>query len=191
MFRYLTVSHYRKGIFIMWTVADIMTATVFTIRSSAKVQRAIALMQEKEVRSLIVEKETACGVYGIISERDIVYKVIAVVADPTAVMVGEVMQRPCTAISPHASLGTAARKMRNQGIQQMPVVKDSVLFGVVTITDIVMNSDVALVDLPKDFAERVEMALRHKRLHWSEESQMREESKMVRAVLAELSAEPP
>ncbi len=33
----------------MWTVADITTKTVFTIRSSANVQQAIALMQEKQV----------------------------------------------------------------------------------------------------------------------------------------------
>jgi len=52
---YLFSSTYLRRL-IMLTVANIMTTEVFTIRSSAKVTQAIALMQEKQVRSLIVER---------------------------------------------------------------------------------------------------------------------------------------
>ena len=173
----------------MRTVADIMTTTVFTIRSSAKVQQAIALMQGKQVRSLIVERETAGGAYGIVTERDIVYKLTAVGKDPTIVMVGEIMQRPCATISPHVNLPDVAKVMRDKGIQRMPVVEDKAMIGVVSITDIVMKSDVASVDLPKDFARRVEVALRHKRLQWNDEDQTEQESQAIEAVLSELGVE--
>ncbi|NJM97649.1 MAG: CBS domain-containing protein, partial [Phormidesmis sp. RL_2_1] len=82
----------------MLTVADIMTPKVFTIRSSAKVTQAIALMQKKQVRSLIVERESAGGAYGILTERDIVYAVTAKCADPNNIMVCEIMKRPCTVV---------------------------------------------------------------------------------------------
>lgn len=175
----------------MWTVADIMTKTVFTIRSSAKVQQAIALMQEKQVRSLIVERDVAAGAYGIITEQDIVYRVTATGIDPTSIMVGEIMQQPCAVTSPDISLPAVAREMRDQSIQRMPVVEDGVMVGVVSVTDIVMKSDVASVDLPNDFAERVEMALRHKRLHWNEAGQVDRDGEMARSVLAELSVDSP
>lgn len=173
----------------MRTVADIMTTTVLTIRSSAKVQQAIALMQEKQVRSLIVERETASGAYGIVTERDIVYKVTAVGKDPVLVVVGEIMQRPCAVVSPHMSLPDVAKDMRDKGVQRMPVVEDNAMVGVVSITDIVMKSDVASVDLPKDFAQRVEVALRHKRLQWNDRAQTEQEHQAIEAVLAELSIE--
>ncbi len=174
----------------MLTVADIMTKTVFTIRSSAKVQQAIALMQEKQVRSLIVEQAVAGGAYGIITERDIVYKVTADGVDPVSRMVGEIMQQPCVVTSPHISLPAVAREMRDQGIQRLPVVENGVMIGVVSLTDIVMKSDVAAIDLPKNFADRVEVALRHKRLNWTETEQVEQEGEMARSVLSELSVEP-
>ena len=173
----------------MWTVADIMTKTVFTIRSTAKVQQAIALMQKKQVRSLIVEREVAGGAYGIVTERDIVYKVTAAGLDPANTMVGSIMQHTCAVTSPQLSLPAVAREMRDKGVQRLPVVEDGVMVGVISITDIVMKSDVASVDLPKDFAHSVEVALRHQRLHWNEEGQLEKESENARSVLIELNAE--
>ena len=113
----------------MWTVAHIMTTTVFTIRSSAKVQQAIALMQEKQVRSLIVERAVAGGAYSIITEQDIVCKVTANGIDPSSMMVGEIMQQNCAVTAPHISLPAIARAMRDHSIQQMPVVEDAAIIG--------------------------------------------------------------
>ena len=175
----------------MWTVADIMTKTVFTIRSSAKVQQAIALMQEKQVRSLVVERDVAGGAYGIITEQDIVYRVTTTGIDPNSIMVGEIMQQPCAVTSLDTSLPAVAREMRDKCLQRLPVVEDGVMVGVVSTTDIVMKSDVASVDLPNDFAERVEMALRHQRLNWNEAEQGNRDCEMARSVLAELSVNSP
>ncbi len=133
----------------MWTVADIMTKTVFTIRSSAKVHQAIALMQEKQVRSLVVERDVAGGAYNIITEQDIVYQVTATGGDQTSTMVGEIMQQPCTVTSLEVSLPEAAREMCDKGIQRMPVVEDDRVVGMISLTDIVMKSDVASVELPQ------------------------------------------
>ncbi|EDX83495.1 CBS domain pair protein [Synechococcus sp. PCC 7335] len=173
----------------MWTVADIMTKTVFTIRSTAKVQQAIALMQGKQVRSLVVEREVAGGAYGIITERDIVYKVTAAGMDPANVMVGEIMQSDCAVTSPQLSLPTVARELRDKGLQRLPVVEDGMMVGVVSISDIVMKSDVTSVDLPKDFAHSVEVALRHQRLHWNEAGQTDPETEIAQRILSELNAE--
>ncbi|MEL6355117.1 MAG: CBS domain-containing protein [Cyanobacteria bacterium J06627_28] len=171
----------------MLTVADIMTKEVFTIRSSAKVVQAIALMQEKKVRSLIVERETGSGVYGILTGRDIVYNVTAKCADPSNIMVGEIMKRPCIALDSSFTISEAAQRLAEAGVQRAPVIKDNQLQGVVSVTDIIMKSNVDAVDLPCDLSAQIEVALRHCRLGWSEETQLAQESKTAVCILEELN----
>ncbi len=100
------------------------------------------------------------------------------------------MQQPCIVTSPQLSLPAVAREMREQDLQRMPVIENGEIAGVVSITDVVMESDVASVDLPKGFAERVEVALRRKRLHWDEAGTTNPDRKMAESVLSELSTEP-
>ncbi len=170
----------------MQTVADIMTTDVVTIRSSAKVTQAIALMQRKQMRSLIIEREVAGGAYGILTERDIVYNVTAKSADPANIMVGEIMKHPCIAVEPHLSLPAVSRCFLESGIQRAPVIENGQLLGVVSMTDIIMKSNIETCSLPPDFIERVEVALRHSRLSWTEDNQMAQECEIAWEVLEEL-----
>jgi len=172
----------------MLTVAEIMTTDVFTIRSSAKVVQAIALMQEKKVRSLIVEKASQNGAYGILTERDIVYKVTAKSADPFNIMVGEIMNTPCIVVEPTLSLSEVAKRFLDEGIQRAPVIKDGRLVGVVSITDIIIKSNIDTVELPRDWSHRVEVALRHQRLCWGKACDLEQESEAVSEILEELRA---
>jgi CBS domain-containing protein len=170
----------------MLTVADIMTTDVVTIRSSAKVSQAIALMQSKQMRSLIVEREVQGGAYGIVTERDIVYNVTAKSADPVTMMVGEIMQKPCVAVESHLSLPAVAKCFLETGIQRTPVIENGQLLGIVSINDIIMKSNIETFDLPSDFLQRVEVALRHSRLSWMEDNQMEQECEIAWEVLEEL-----
>ena len=172
----------------MLTVSDIMTTDVVTIRSSAKVAQAIALMQSQNVRALIVEKVAQGGAYSMLTERDIVYRLTAQDKDPTHVMVCEIMNTPCVVVEPTLSLTALAKAFLNAEIQRAPVVEEGQLVGVVSIRDIIMNSNVEPIELPNDWADKVEAALRHKRLAWGEEGQATEESAAAREVMKELRA---
>ena len=163
-----------------------MSTRVFTIRSSAKVTQAIALMQTHGLRSLIVERAVQGGAYGILTERDVVYKVVAKSADPLHVMVGEIMSSPCLTLDPAMSLFEAALRFESAAIQQAPVVEDGRLLGIVSVTDIIMKSDVEELHLPEDWAQQVETALRHKRLCWGDACQLAQESEVALEVLSEL-----
>ncbi|MBE9069883.1 CBS domain-containing protein, partial [Leptolyngbya cf. ectocarpi LEGE 11479] len=79
----------------MLFVKDIMTKPVIVIRSSATVENAIWLMRTKRVRSLIVEEFYEQGPYGILTERDIIYNVIAKGRSPHFIRVDQIMRRPC------------------------------------------------------------------------------------------------
>ena len=170
----------------MLTVSDIMTTDVVTIRSSAKVAQAIALMQSQNVRALIVEKVAQGGAYSMLTERDIVYRLTARGKDPDHVMVCEIMSAPCIVVEPTLSLTDLAKAFLDAEIQRAPVVDEGQLIGIVSIRDIITNSNVEPIDLPNDWADKVESALRHKRLCWGEESRISEENEVAREVLEEL-----
>ena len=170
----------------MLTIAEIMCHKVATIRSSATVTQAIALMQEKKVRSLVVEKAAQGGAYGIITERDIIYKVMARAADPFRIRIGEIMTNPCIALSTEIGVREAAQCLRAANIQQAPVITDGHLVGTVSITDIIRHSNVDAIYLPTAWAENIETTLRQKQLCWGNECQLDADNKVAKQVLAEL-----
>ncbi|NES93592.1 MAG: CBS domain-containing protein [Okeania sp. SIO2B9] len=149
-------------------VADIMTPHVLTIDQHATVAEAIALMQYHHVRSLIIEPSNDHENHGIITERDIVYRVIARRLDPQQINVSEVMRSPCVLIFGDATIVEAAQRMAEAGIQRAPVIgfgekQDGKLLGMISITDIVMKMNwVSVEGQPLD--THLQDALRHSRI---------------------------
>ncbi|MDJ0708306.1 MAG: CBS domain-containing protein [Leptolyngbyaceae cyanobacterium MO_188.B28] len=68
-----------------------MTKPVVVIRRSTMVENAIWLMRAKRVRSRMVEESHEKGPYGILTEKDSVYKVIAQSDNPHFVRVGDII----------------------------------------------------------------------------------------------------
>ena len=133
----------------MLTIADIMTAEVQVIDRLATVADAIVQMQTHGVRSLIVARPAPDLPYGVLTERDIVYKVFARNLDPDRVRVQDIMRQPCIALEPHISLREAALTMSDAGIQRAPVIQAGQLLGIVSVTDLVMKGYVASTLLPR------------------------------------------
>jgi CBS domain-containing protein len=123
----------------MLTVADIMTEVVTTIASSATVAEAIDLMQRRQVRSLLVERRHHDMPYGLVTERDIVYTVVARGHDPERVIVQDIMHLPCIALTPELTIQEASKLLSESGVQRAPVVQNGQLLGVISVTDILMR----------------------------------------------------
>jgi CBS domain-containing protein len=132
----------------MLTIADIMTREVQVIDRMETVANAIWAMQTHGLRSLIVERPSPDMPYGVLTERDVVYKVFARNLDPTRVRVQDIMRQPCIAIEPHLTLREAALIMSDAGIQRAPVIKHGELLGIVSVTDLVMKGYVISTVLP-------------------------------------------
>jgi CBS domain-containing protein len=125
---------------------DIMTDDVATIRGSATVAEASKLMRLKSLRALIVETRTSNDAYAIVTQTDIVYKVIAYGKDPAKVRVYEIMTKPCIVINPDLEVEYVARLFANTGIRMAPVISGELL-GIVSVTDIINKTD--FVENPK------------------------------------------
>jgi len=124
----------------MMKAADIMTQDVATIRSSATVGEAVQLMRERGWRAVIVDRRHHQDAYGIITEADIVYKVVAFGRDPTLVKVHEVMTKPCIALNPDLGVEYVARLFADNGLLRAPVIQGELL-GIVSVSDILLKSD--------------------------------------------------
>ncbi|MBD2298582.1 CBS domain-containing protein [Nostoc sp. FACHB-87] len=151
----------------MLKAADIMTKDVATIRSSATVAEAVQLMRARDWRALIVDRRHEQDAYGIISESDIVYKVIAYGKDPHKTRVYEVMTKPCIAINPDLGLEYVARLFAQHRLHRAPVIQGE-LVGIISLTDILALSD---------FLEQPRSILL--------EQQLQEEIKKARAICIE------
>jgi len=118
---------------------DIMTTEMVTIEPSATVAEAVALMKEKGLRALIVERTNEEDAYGIVTETDIVYKVVAQGLSPQSVLVREIMTKPCIVVNPDLSVENVARLFALTGIRRAPVIRERLL-GVISVTDIICKA---------------------------------------------------
>ncbi len=125
---------------MMMRARDIMTRDVVTINGSATVTEAVALMKERALRALIVDRRSETDPYGIVTETDIVYKVAAYGHDPNAMRVFEIMTKPCVVINPDLGVEYVARLFSMTGIRRAPVIERKLL-GIISITDILRRSD--------------------------------------------------
>jgi len=90
---------------------------------------------------------------GIITERDILRRVLEVTLAPEALKAKEIMSSPLVTISDNATVEEAARVMAERNIKKLPVVQDGRLIGIVTTTDIVRNQP-KYVDVLRDLVWR-------------------------------------
>ena len=83
----------------MPTAQDLMSTDVVTIDGSATAADAVEKMRDYGVRCLIVERRSEDDAYGIITQRDICYGVIAPGKDPAGVAVHEIMSKPLVLVN--------------------------------------------------------------------------------------------
>jgi PAS domain S-box-containing protein len=119
----------------MWhDVAEIMTKDIATIQANATVAQAAGVMACRGISGIVVMQDDKIA--GVMTERDLLKRVVAVGRDPTIVRMEEVMTQPAVIIPPHYSVFTASRIMEKMHVRRLLVEDNGWLCGVVTQTDI-------------------------------------------------------
>ena len=111
---------------------------VRTIRASASAIAAAQEMRDRGVSSLIVVDDSDC-IVGIVTERDIVRKVVAEDADGQNIKISAVMTANVLACSLQTRLSKAARVMSEHNIRHLPVIRDGVPVAMISSRDIAAN----------------------------------------------------
>ena len=120
----------------MFTVADVMRSPVISIKTTATVIDAMHLMRQKGVSSVLVTPTSKGGRYGIMTQRDIVSKVVTKGKDPKNLRVRQVMSSPLSTVPPDCSLREAAHLMVKRNIRRVLVAEGGKIIGIVSDTDI-------------------------------------------------------
>ncbi|HJM00436.1 MAG TPA: CBS domain-containing protein [Nitrosopumilus sp.] len=118
----------------MAKVRDIMQKNVITIENVKKAHDAAIILKEKEISFLVVVKEGKP--IGIVSERDIVRKIVADNKDAQTTQLETIMSKNFKWVEPNASIESAVQKMLNNNIRRLVVLENENLAGVITQTDL-------------------------------------------------------
>ncbi len=101
------------------------------------VSGAAKLMDKKEIGSVLVEDETR--IIGIMTERDILRKVVAKGKNPEEVKVEDIMSYPIITIDADEDIIEASRKIEEHKIRRLIVIKNGEIAGIVTVNSIAKN----------------------------------------------------
>lgn len=117
------------------TVAKAMSKSVMALDQSISAIDCARAMAKKGVSCAVITQRG--GAVGIVTERDLVSKVLAEAIDPKNVLVADIMSTPLITISPQASLTSAAEMMARYRIRRLVVVDGTgSLAGIITAGDI-------------------------------------------------------
>ena len=111
---------------------------VLQIDPSASVAQAAGIMTQAQIGCLLVTAPNG-RVAGILSERDIVRRVVSKGKDPNTTTVASAMTENIIAVSPRTSLSRALEVMDEYNIRHLPVISDGKPVGVVSIRDILSD----------------------------------------------------
>lgn len=120
-------------------IDTIMTPLPLVVANSSDTIFMISnLMKNRKVGSIIIiNQDDKNYPIGIITERDIVRRVISDNKDPKYTKANEIMSKPLITIETNTFVYDISVKMVKNKIRRLPVVNDKTLSGIVTITDII------------------------------------------------------
>ncbi len=123
------------GLRTRMVVKDIMSSPVVTLDEDATSNNVANIMDENDLGCVIVTNKAGKPV-GIITERDLVVRVLAKNLVPDAIKSKEIMTSPLVTMQPEATISEAARRMSRLGIRRLGVVYKGNLVGLISSKDI-------------------------------------------------------
>jgi len=119
----------------MVLVREVMSKDVKVVRPDSSIKEVVATMNKFNIGSIIVVQGDRP--VGVISERDILRRVVEPCLAPETLTAKQVMTSPVITISETASMDEAAKLMAKKKVRKIPVMNKQKLVGIVTFTDIV------------------------------------------------------
>jgi len=115
-------------------VEDVMVREVVTVDENFSVKEAAEVMNKFEIGSVIVVNEGKT--VGIVTERDVLKRVVAESKDAKKTRVRDVMTSPLVVVGPKIELEEAVKLMFQMKIKKLPVVEGKRLVGLLSLTDV-------------------------------------------------------
>jgi CBS domain-containing protein len=145
----------------MMSLVEFCRMDVVTVRPEVTVQAAAATLRDRGVGALVVVADGSRPV-GIVTDRDLVLRVMATGQDAERTRVADVMSQPAITAGPLDRIEVATARMRDLGVRRMPVVSpDGELIGLLSADDLVELMGRELHDLGEAVRKEVAASQRH------------------------------
>jgi signal-transduction protein with cAMP-binding, CBS, and nucleotidyltransferase domain len=119
-------------------VSDIMTKAPVTLSPAARADEIANIMLEKGISSVILV--TNGKPVGIVTERDLVHRVLAPGNDPKRLMAADICTKPVIAVSIHCQVEDAVDTMHKNKIRRLVVIDENDhVAGILTTDDVGYN----------------------------------------------------
>jgi CBS domain-containing protein len=121
-------------------------APLATVAVDDTVETAARAMRDRHVGCLLVTRHGVPA--GIVTDRDLVVRVVAEGRDPSKALVGQFVTYDPITLSVHDGIETAVQRMRQHGVRRLPIVEDDgVAVGIVTADDllVLLGGEIAAV----------------------------------------------
>jgi signal-transduction protein with cAMP-binding, CBS, and nucleotidyltransferase domain len=148
-------------------VKDVMTSPVITTEESAPANKVAELMLDSKVGCVIVVDKTGNAI-GIVTERDLVVRVLAKNISPSSAKAKDFMTTPLVTVEPDKTVSDAARMMSKKDIRRLGVLYKGKLVGIVSSKDI--------LDVVPELLEIIQERTRIEGAAGAEEAEEKEES---------------
>jgi len=132
------------------SIREVMTADPRSVEASATVTDAAREMRDRDVGSIVVVDNGRAA--GIVTDRDIVLRVVAEGRDPNATRASEAATMTPTTLTIDQTVDDAIGIMREQDIRRIVVVQDGRPAGIVSLGDLAIerDADSVLADIASD-----------------------------------------
>ena len=128
----------------MTVARDIMSSKVVTIESNVSSAEIAKIMDKNKVSSVIITKDQSP--IGIVTERDMVSKIIAQNKKPSEVKTAEITVSPLVTVNSLTPTDEVAKKMVDKKIRRVVVMDSDQALGIITVTDFVKHMNEMLAD---------------------------------------------
>jgi CBS domain-containing protein len=113
---------------------DVMATNVAIMEENVSAKKAAEIMARAGVSAIIVMVEGKAE--GIVTERDIVKRIVAEDKNARKTKVKEIMSSPLVVVEPSTDLEAVARLMFEKKIKNLPVIHEKRLIGLINLQDI-------------------------------------------------------
>ncbi len=118
----------------MGSIRDLMTGNPTTCEPSTTIVEAAKVMAQEDVGPVpIVE---GGRIVGIVTDRDLVVRVLAEGRDPSSTTIGEIASADLVTVQPNSDLNEALSLMAQNQVRRLPVVEGDQLVGIIAQADV-------------------------------------------------------
>lgn len=118
----------------MITVGQLMNRNLVTAPETMSAVDAAKFMSKRRIGSILVEHDH--HIVGIVTESDIVRKVVGREQEPSLFPIGAIMSTPVIDIDERGPITEAADLMHRYGVQHLLVRKAATVVGVLSVQDL-------------------------------------------------------